>query len=177
MIVWVNGAFGSGKSTLVEELRGRLPEALVFDPETVGYLLREVVPVPTGDFQDLPLWRSQVVSLATGLLTEYRRPLLVPMTLVHPGYRAEVFGGLAAAGADLRHFFLDLPEPVLRARIDGRSFFPDDPARDEKVRSWCRDRIAASAAAAESLPAGTVRLDAELTVDELADRVVAALAA
>ncbi|MFJ5229366.1 AAA family ATPase [Kitasatospora sp. NPDC088391] len=176
MIVWVNGGFGSGKSTLVEELRGRLPEALVFDPETVGYLLRAVVPVPTGDFQDLPLWRSQVVSLATGLLAEYRRPLLVPMTLVRPDYRAEVFGGLTAAGADLRHFFLDLPEPVLRARIDGRGFFPDDPARDEQVRAWCRDRIPASTAAAGALPAGTVRLDAELTVGELADRVVAALA-
>ena len=31
MIVWVNGAFGSGKTTLVEELRRRRPAALVYD--------------------------------------------------------------------------------------------------------------------------------------------------
>lgn len=54
VIVWVNGPFGGGKSTLVEELRPRWPEALVFDPEMVGYVLREIVDVPTGDFQDLP---------------------------------------------------------------------------------------------------------------------------
>ncbi|MFI9587033.1 hypothetical protein ACIHCQ_35635 [Streptomyces sp. NPDC052236] len=33
MIVWVNGAFGSGKTTLVEELHRRWPAALVYDPE------------------------------------------------------------------------------------------------------------------------------------------------
>lgn len=38
MIVWVNGAFGSGKTTLVDELRERWPEALVYDPEMVGYV-------------------------------------------------------------------------------------------------------------------------------------------
>lgn len=51
MIVWVNGAFGSGKTTLTSELHRRWPEALVFDPEQIGYLLREIVKVPTGNFQ------------------------------------------------------------------------------------------------------------------------------
>ena len=74
--MWVNGAFGSGKTTLVEELRGRWPEALVFDPEVIGYVLREIVEVPTGDFQDLRLWRRQVAE-----------------SLVGPG------GGVPAAGA------------------------------------------------------------------------------
>ena len=92
MIVWVNGAFGSGKSTLVEELRGRWPDALVFDPEVIGYVLREIVEVPTGDFQDLRLWRRQVAGFLVGLAEEYgRRTVLVPMTLVNPAYVAEVF--------------------------------------------------------------------------------------
>ncbi|MBW5254627.1 TmrB-like protein [Streptomyces sp. P01-B04] len=86
VIVRVNGAFGSGKTTLVEELRRRWPEALVYDPETVGYVLREIVEVPTGDFQDLRLWRRQVVHLAVGLVEEYRKPVLVPMTLINAGY-------------------------------------------------------------------------------------------
>ncbi len=76
MIVWLNGAFGSGKSTLVEELRPRWPEALVFDPEMIGFVLREVVEVPTGD-SDLRQWRRQVASMATGLVEEYQRPVLV----------------------------------------------------------------------------------------------------
>lgn len=58
MIVWVNGAFGAGKTTLAEELSRWLPDAVLFDPESVGYMLRHWVAVPTGDFQDLPSWRE-----------------------------------------------------------------------------------------------------------------------
>ncbi|MFJ5921312.1 AAA family ATPase [Kitasatospora sp. NPDC092948] len=176
MIIWVNGAFGSGKTTLVDEVRGRLPEALVFDPEEVGFLLRRVVPEPSGDFQDLPLWRRQVVSLAAGLAAEYGRPVLVPMTLVRPAYLAEVFGGLAAAGVPARHFFLRVPDEVLVARIDGRSFFPDDPARDEKVRAWCRSRIAECRAAEAAMPPETAFLDGGLTPAQLADLLLADVA-
>lgn len=41
MIIWVNGAFGAGKTTLGQHLHRRMPEALEFDPEYVGYLLRK----------------------------------------------------------------------------------------------------------------------------------------
>ena len=40
MIIWINGAFGAGKTTLADELGGRLPDAVLFDPEYVGYILR-----------------------------------------------------------------------------------------------------------------------------------------
>lgn len=176
VIVWVNGAFGSGKSTLVEELRGRWPGALVFDPEVIGYVLREIVEVPTGDFQDLRLWRRQVAGFLVGLVEEYGqecgpRPVLVPMTLVKPDYVAEVFGAIEAAGVPLHHFFLQVPEDVLRARIDGRSFTPDDPKQDARVRRWCKDRIPECVAAAGVLPSGTVFLDGEASPGELAELV------
>ncbi|MFJ9822321.1 AAA family ATPase [Streptomyces sp. NPDC101151] len=177
MIVWVNGAFGSGKSTLVEELRPRWPEALVYDPEMVGYVLREIVEVPTGDFQDLRLWRRQVADLAVGLVAEYQRPVLVPMTLVDPGYVGEIFGALKDAGIEVHHFFLKVSPEVLAKRIDGRSFFPDDPGRDEQNRRWCKSRIAACTAAADTLPSDTVFLDGELTPRELADDVLARVGA
>ncbi|MDG4859554.1 AAA family ATPase [Streptomyces sp. T-3] len=172
MIVWVNGAFGSGKTTLVDELRLRWPEALVYDPETVGYLLREIVEVPTGDFQDLRLWRRQVGELAVGLVEEYGRPVLVPMTLVDPGYVDEIFGALKSAGIEVHHFFLKVPREVLEQRIDSRSFTPDDPEQDERVRSWCKGRIGPCMAAADALPGDTVFLDGELTPRELGDRVL-----
>ncbi len=177
MIVWVNGAFGSGKSTLVDELRPRWPEALVYDPEMTGYVLREIVDVPTGDFQDLRLWRRQVAGLAVGLVQEYRRPVLVPMTLVDPRYVGEIFGALKDAGIVAHHFFLRVSPDVLVRRIDGRSFTPDDPARDEQVRQWCKDRIEPCTAAADALPGDTVFLDGELTPRELADSVLARVGA
>lgn len=177
MIVWVNGAFGSGKSTLVDELRPRWPEALVYDPETVGYVLREIVEVPTGDFQDLRLWRRQVVDLAVGLVEEYRRPVLVPMTLVNPGYVEEIFGALKDAEITAHHFFLKVSEDVLVKRIDGRSFTPDDPAQDDRVRGWCKSKIASCMAAVATLPGDTVFLNGELSTRELADDVLARVGA
>jgi hypothetical protein len=173
VIVWVNGAFGSGKTALVEELRPRLPEALVFDPELVGYVLQTIVDVPTGDFQDLPLWRRQVTDLALGLAEEYRRPLLVPMTLVHPGYLDEIFGALKRADVVVHHFFLKVAPEVLARRIDARSTHPDDPAQEERVRAWCRARIEACTAAVDTLPGDTVFLDGESAPRELADQVLA----
>ncbi|MBT2392193.1 AAA family ATPase [Streptomyces sp. ISL-1] len=173
MIVWVNGAFDSGKSTLVDELRSRWPEALLYDPEMVGYVLREIVEVPTGDFQDLRLWRRLVADLAAGLVHEYQRPVLVPMTLVNPGYVGEIFGALKDAGIEVHHFFLNVSPEVLVKRIDGRSFTPGDPDKDERVRQWCKDRIEPCTAAADTLPSDTVFLDGELTPGELADSVLA----
>jgi hypothetical protein len=172
VIVWVNGAFGSGKTTLVEELRTRWPEALVFDPEMVGYVLREIVEVPTGDFQDLPLWRRQVANLAVGLAEEYRRPLLVPMTLVNPGYLEEVFGALGNAGIVVHHFFLKVPPEELVRRIEGRVSFPDDPDKEERVRAWCTARIEVCTDAVDTLPGDTVFLDGGSPVRELADQVL-----
>ncbi|MBA2806979.1 AAA family ATPase [Streptomyces sp. KM273126] len=172
MIVWVNGAFGSGKTTLVEELRSRRPEALVYDPEMVGYVLREIVDVPTGDFQDLRLWRRQVAELAVGLVEEYGRPLLVPMTLVNPEYVEEIFSTLRKAGITVHHFFLRVPPEVLEQRIDGRSFTPDDPERDERVRRWCKSKIPSCMAFLAEVPADAVVLNGELSPRALADQVL-----
>jgi deoxyadenosine/deoxycytidine kinase len=39
MIIWPNGGFGAGKTTLAEELRRRVPGAVVYDPEDVALML------------------------------------------------------------------------------------------------------------------------------------------
>ncbi|MFH8410276.1 AAA family ATPase [Streptomyces sp. NPDC018019] len=173
MIVWVNGAFGSGKTTLVEELRARWDGALVYDPEMVGFVLREIVEAPTGDFQDLRLWRRQVAELAVGLVEEYHRPVLVPMTLVDPGYVTEIFGMLSDAGVELHHFFLKVSRCELERRIEERVFYPDDPEREEQVRRWSKGRIEPCMAAVGTLPGDTVFLDGELGPRELAGQVLA----
>ncbi|MFJ9034034.1 AAA family ATPase [Streptomyces sp. NPDC102274] len=172
MIVWVNGAFGSGKTTLAEELHRRWPEALMYDPEQVGYVLREIVDVPTGNFQDLRLWRRQVVTLAVGLLEEYERPILAPMTLVNPQYVSEIFGALDEADVVVHHFFLKVPPEVLAQRIDARTVAPHDPERDEAARRWCKAQIAECMAAADALPVDTVFLDGERPRGELAHEVL-----
>lgn len=119
MIVWINGAFGAGKSTVAKLLADTVPGMRLFDPEYVGFLLREFVDVPTGDFQDLPLWRSLTVQTLVGLARAYDHPWVVPMTLLNPAYRAELLGGLRMTGLTVQQAVLRVPEAELRSRIDG----------------------------------------------------------
>nr|WP_240653763.1 hypothetical protein [Streptomyces sp. AcE210] len=115
--------------------------------------------------------------MAAGLVGEYQRPVLVPMTLANPPYLDEIFGAVKGEGIPVHHFFLKVPEDVLVRRIDGRSVTPGDPAKDERVRAWCKSKIASCVAAADALPEETTLLDGQLTPQELADAVRARVGA
>ena len=53
MIIWINGPFGAGKTTLAKRLRDRRSKSLIFDPEEIGFVVKETVPMPaSGDYQD-----------------------------------------------------------------------------------------------------------------------------
>jgi AAA domain len=176
MIVWINGAFGAGKTTLAQELSRRLPDAVLFDPEYVGYMLRHWVPVPTGDFQDLPSWRELVVATALSLRKHYPGTLIAPMTLIDDDYLTEILAGLRAGGAEVLHVFLDLDPAVLRQRIAGRVLVPDDPEHDQQARDFCLGNLDRGIAAAARVPPGTLLLRSDkLTPAELADEVLTRL--
>jgi hypothetical protein len=176
MICWVNGSFGAGKTTLTEELKARCPDALVFDPEEVGFMLRGVVPpAPSGDFQDLPAWRLLVVEAGRVLAQQYEgRLVIAPMTVVNPSYAREIFGGLAAYGVPVRHFFLKVPAARLRERITAQVMHPD-PQRDSEVRQWRLAQVGRCTAAEDALPHDTIILDGELTPARLAGEVLEVL--
>jgi predicted kinase len=159
VLIWINGAFGAGKTTLAEELHRRLPEALAFDPECVGQILREWVPSPeTGDFQDIPLWRKLVAEFALGMSADYGRTLIIPMTLVNRAYREEIFGLIDKAGEHLLHVFLEVPPEELRRRIDAQVLVEDNPERDASARAFRHRNVERCAAARADLPAGTLVL-------------------
>ena len=173
MIVWINGPYGGGKTTLVEELARRRPDAVVFDPEHIGFLLRQAVPVPTGNFQDLPSWREIVVASVLSIHRHHAELLLVPMTLICAGYRQEVFGALRTDEADLLEVFLEVPTDVLRRRIQRRVLFDDDPALDAEAREFCLSQVQAGVEAVDRVDRDTLVLRAgELSPAELAQAVL-----
>ena len=79
-VVWINGPFGVGKSTVAEALVGGWPDAILYDPELIGPLVRGLLPPPLneGDYQDIPLWRRLVQITAIELMSLYQRPLWSP---------------------------------------------------------------------------------------------------
>ncbi|GAA4842037.1 NUDIX hydrolase [Kitasatospora terrestris] len=120
MIVWVNGAFGTGKTRACRELVELLPGSLLFDPELVGAGLRRLLPAdrlePAADVRDVAAWRRLVPEVAAALLGEVPGPLVVPMTLLREDHRDEIFGSLASRGLAVHHFVLDAAETILHER-------------------------------------------------------------
>lgn len=181
MIVWINGAFGAGKTSAARELIELIPNSTLFDPEVIGGGLARLLPpkrlAEVSDFQDLPIWRRLVIDTAAALLAEVGGVLVVPMTLLRQEYRDEIFGGLAARRIPVRHVLLAPDETILRERIAGRDVPPDPPDGEVRVRQWSFDHIEPYHAALGGwLASDAHRIDTSaLTPYETARRVAAAV--
>ena len=144
-VVWINGAFGAGKTTTARELIDLIPNSTLFDPEVVGAALPHLLPpkrlAEVGDYQDLPIWRRLVIDTAAALLAELGGTLVVPMALLRQDYRDEIFGGLAARRISVHHVLLAPAETILRERIAGREVPADLPDGEMRIRQWSYDHI------------------------------------
>ena len=126
MILWINGAFGVGKTQTTFALYRRVPDAYVYDPERVGDWLQRNLPpqLSPPDFQDCPLWRSMNRDLLCYLAQRQTGLLLVPMTVTNPSYWQELTEGLQDR-FDLRHVILTAGRRTihrrLRKRLEGRN--------------------------------------------------------
>ena len=127
-VVWLNGAFGVGKTTVARALASRLPDALILDPEDIGRMLRKIVPeaLRTSDFQDIPSWRRLTVATIESLLRDQPGPLVVPMTVVDPVYFDETVGRLRRVGITVHHFTLVAGPKTIRRRVLWRLSAPWD---------------------------------------------------
>lgn len=121
MLIWINGAFGAGKTQTAHELARRLDNAHVADPELLGFALRKMLPPSArGDFQDLPQWRSGVLETLRRAESAGTGPLIVPMTIVRDDYFDQIIGGLRTGGTDVRHYALVASPETLRRRLRTR---------------------------------------------------------
>lgn len=133
MIIFLNGPFGGGKTSVAEVLLTRIPESLLFDPEEVGFMVRAILPGREKDFQDLPPWRPLVAATAAEVLAYAGGPLIAPMSLLHRDYATEIFSALDKRGIAVHHILLHADPATVRERITGHQMFPGDPARSQKV--------------------------------------------
>ena len=166
MIIWISGPYGVGKSTLAEAMAERLGSALVFDAEAVGNAVRENYPeLPYGViFEDYPLWSRFCCTLLKDIHENFRRDILVPMTLVRKGsYR--MIRSLRRAGIDTKLVILEASAQTVRERI---------LARGEEDGCWCMENIELSRAGSSALPGLHVPTDGR-TVDELCEFLLARL--
>lgn len=147
MILWLNGAFGVGKTTTADRLVRRLPEFRLFDPEWVGYLLRaNLADHRFTDFQQLPPWRALVPAVADEIARFTGQHLVTVQTVLEETYWQEIHYGFTRRGQEVRHVLLDADEDTLHARIDAdengleiRKWRHDHVERYTRARSWLLD--------------------------------------
>lgn len=144
-VIWLNGAFGAGKTTVARVLASRFPEALLFDPEDIGVMLSKVIPSTrrTSDFQDIRLWRHLTFTTIAGLLHEHGGRLVVPMTIAKPVCFDETVGRLRRSGMIVHHFTLVANPNTIRCRILRRLSRP-------RATRWALRQVDRCASALES---------------------------
>lgn len=134
VIIWINGAFGAGKSQTAYELHRRTINSYLYDPENAGYFIQKNTPktIHKDDFQNYSMWREFNYSMLKHLDASYDGVVIAPMTIVHPSYFNEIIGKLREDGVLIHHFALCASEHVLRKRLRSRG---------ESNNSWAVQQI------------------------------------
>ncbi|WP_055527454.1 AAA family ATPase [Streptomyces graminilatus] len=143
MIVWVNGAFGAGKTTLAAALAGQLADAVVADPEAIGSAVGTALrghPWAAQDYQDCPPWAATTVSFISGLHAYTGGPVIVPMTVLVQDLATTMVMALSEA-ADVYHLVVHAERDVLKQRIAADRALGEDPARAAEVRAYRLRRL------------------------------------
>ena len=133
MIIWLNGAFGSGKTQTAYELHRRLQNSYVYDPENIGFFIRDNIPddIKKNDFQDYPVWRELNARMIRYISENYSGHIIVPMTITNAQYYDEIIQSVSK-NFQVMHFILYASEKTLLKRL---------ATRFESKRSWAAQQI------------------------------------
>lgn len=167
-VIWINGPFSAGKTSVAKRLAEGLPDAFLLDPEMIGITLRDHLVPPTlypGDFQDLPLWRSFTRESVLDAAQRYDGFVIVPMTIARPDYFDDVVAAIAAC-VPLRHFTLMVSRKEILRR---------EAARPDDTGGWAAKTVD-SVLPELALPRYAEHVDAERhTVDQVAAQIRACI--
>ena len=135
MIIWINGPYGVGKSTLARKLHAINPNSFIFDAEAVGNAVRDNLPRERFNgyiFEGYPMWFTMCASLLHDIAKDFSGDIYVPMTLVYADSFSKIEQPLAARGYTVKHILLTSTYDVVHNRI---------LARGEDTNCWCMQNI------------------------------------
>jgi len=162
MIIWINGAFGSGKSSVAEAISRELKPSFIYDPEQVGYFLWDCFPDELkrkGDFQHIKIWREFNCKILKHIYDNYSGTIIVPMTIYIKQYYDEVIGKLISDGVNVKHFILMVTKQTVIDRLVRRGDTSD---------GWAAQRYDVCSNAFETTISREKLVADEKTVDEVA---------
>jgi hypothetical protein len=171
MILWLNGAFGVGKTTTAQAILEAAPAWRLFDAEHVGLLLAtNLSGVEFDDFQDLAPWRSLVPLIASEVSDFTGDDLLVVQTVLVQDHWEEMRSRFSERQQEVVHVVLDAPATVLASRIKKDQI-------ERSAEQWRLDHIESyESAKTWLLPAADLVVDAHLlSVADVASSILQSL--
>lgn len=135
MIIWINGAFGSGKSSVAECLSRNIPYSYIYDPENVGYFLWEMFPDEMkrkGNFQHIPIWREINYKTLKHIDSQFDGVIIAPQTIYIKQYYDEIISKFIEDKIQIKHFILSATKQTIINRLMGRGELPN---------SWAEQHI------------------------------------
>lgn len=143
MIIWLNGPFGAGKTTVTAAMLRAHPDLVEFDTELLGYALRPALSrvQPVEDFQEWPAWRNLVITALTDISLAVDRDVVVPQSVLIEGIWDEITGALSERGVEVAAVTLhvDLDEHLARIERDMLARPASDAGR-VPAAEWRRGR-------------------------------------
>lgn len=166
MIIWINGPYGIGKSTLAERLRERISPSFLFDAELVGDAVRENLPEQffKETYEEILMWGEICCKLLKELDSCFDGCVLVPMTLIRAESAASIIGRLKADGVNIKHILLEADSSTIRERI---------LSRGEDQDCWCMQQIERCLDSQRDMQCDLRLLAADSSPEMLADLIVA----
>ena len=127
MIIWINGPFGAGKTTVARALSRLIPNAGCFDPESLGPVLESSLGAlrPAADFQEWRAWRQLTATALREIASELNVDVIVPQTVLVEPYWDEIVEGLLRGGVELLAVTIDVEPAEHARRIDSDEFGAD----------------------------------------------------
>lgn len=121
MIIWLNGPFGVGKTTLANILHKRIENSYLYDPELLGDFLQHQLPqtVCPENFQDYSVWRQTTYKIVFDLATKTDK-IIIPMTIYKKEYYQEIIQQLIKDKIPLEHYILLADKTTIWERLDNR---------------------------------------------------------
>lgn len=118
-IIWINGAFGSGKTTIANELVSKFECGCMYDPEELGQFISAHVSdgMLYEDFQEHPLWTKLNAETLLHMGQSFEGVVIVPMTLIDEKRVSQIVTTLQAGGVNVLMFTLKASKETLEQRL------------------------------------------------------------
>lgn len=132
MIIWLNGAFGVGKTSVALGLQNKISNSFVFNPEDIGACIRNSLPsdMYKDDYQDYDIWREFCYKQLKYIDSNFDKTIIVPMTITNQLYIDEITGKLLSDGIAVKHYILNADKSTILARLSTRGVTDTEwPAR------------------------------------------------